>query len=86
MPEERRIPALVDRGREIAPSLVEVVERALGNRSFILGDAFSAADITLTFGLMIAQYLGYVNDDTPRIRAYCERTMSRPAYQRAIEA
>ena len=83
LPEERRLPALVDRGREVAPQIVSVVERALGSEGWILGDNFSAADIMLVFGLMIADYLGYVNDDTPRVRAYLDRAMARPAFSRA---
>ena len=83
MPAASRIPALVERGREIAPSLVDVVERALGDRRWILGDDFSAADIMLVYGLSIAEFLGFVNDDTPRARAYCARGMERPAFQRA---
>lgn len=86
MPEERRIPALVERGREIAPSLVGVVERALDEGPWILGDAFCAADIMLAFGLHIAAHLGYVDDSTPRVRAYCERATARPAFQRAAAA
>jgi len=84
MPEDRRIPALVERGRELAPSLVGVVERALGEQTWILGDDFSAADIALAFGLGIAAHLGYVTDDTPKLRAYCERAQARPAFQRAV--
>jgi glutathione S-transferase len=84
MPEDRRIPALVDRGRKIAPEIVGVVEQALGGQEWILGDNFSAADIMLVFGLMIADYLGYVNDETPRVRAYLERAMARPAFQRSL--
>ena len=86
MPEERRIPALVDRGREIAPSLVGVVERALGENEWILGTSFSASDIMLVFGLSIASHLGYVGDQTPNVRAYCERAMARPAYQKAARS
>lgn len=83
MPQERRIPALVERGRDVAGGLVTVVEQALGNKQWMLGNDFSAADIMLVFGLMIADYLGYVNDDTPRVRAYLERSMARPAFARA---
>ena len=86
MPEERRSPALVDLGREIAPSLVRVVERALDDREWILGERFSAADIMLVYGLNIAAYLGYVNDETPRVGAYCARAAARPAFQRAMAA
>ena len=84
LPEERRVPALVERGREIAAELVNVVETSLGQQQWILGDAFSAADIMLVFGLMIADHLGYITDATPRVRAYLDRAMARPAFQRAV--
>ena len=83
MPEDMRIPALVERGRGIAESLVLVVERALGDQSFILGEAFSAADIMLGFGLNIARHLQFANDRTPRVLAYCDRLAARPAFRRA---
>jgi glutathione S-transferase len=86
MPEDMRIPALASRGRELAPALVNVVERALGSRPFILGDDFSAPDIMLGFGLNIARYLGFVSDETPSARDYCDRLADRPAYQRALAA
>ncbi|MEZ4279642.1 MAG: glutathione S-transferase family protein [Myxococcota bacterium] len=84
MPERSRIPALVDRGRAIAPTLVAVVEAGLEEGPYILGGAFSAADIMLGFGLGIARWLDFVNDATPRCRAYLERLERRPAYQRSI--
>jgi glutathione S-transferase len=85
IPEAMRIPALVDRGREIAPALVGVVERALDDRAYILGESFSAADIMLGFGLNIARHLGFVSGATPRTSAYCNRLAARSAYQRAAE-
>ncbi|MEM7411425.1 MAG: glutathione S-transferase family protein [Myxococcota bacterium] len=83
IPEDRRWPVLVDRGREIAPNLVGVIEGALDGREWILGDRFSAADIMLGFGLMIARHLEYVNADTPRTSAYLARLTARPAFERA---
>ena len=85
IPEAMRVPALVDRGREIAPALVGVVERALGESDYILGESFSAADIMLGFGLHIARHLGFVSADTPRTNAYCDRLVARPTYRRAAE-
>jgi glutathione S-transferase len=83
IPDDMKIPALVDRGHAIAPALVGVVERALGDQPFILGSTFSAADIMLGFGLNIARHLEFVNDETPRVRDYCDRLLARPACQRA---
>lgn len=84
LPEAQRIPALVERGKDVAEELVGVVEQGLGDQQWILGDRFSAADITLVFALFIADHLGYVTADTPRLRAYLDRAMARPAFQRAI--
>ena len=86
LPEERRIPALVERGEEMAPSLVKVVEGALGDSPYILGDSFSAADIMIHFGMNIARHLGFVSVDTPRARDYCERLAEREAYRLASSA
>lgn len=83
MPDAMRIPALVDRGQEIAPTLVDVVERELADREWIVGSDFTAADIMLGFGLNIARFLEFVGPDTPRTEAYLARLAERPAFQRA---
>lgn len=83
LPAERCIPALVERGHELAPDLIAIVEQALEGNDYILGQQFSAADIMLGFGLTIAQYLGFVSDSTPNTLAYCQRLVQRAAYQRA---
>ena len=83
LPAERCIPALVERGQELLPDLIAIIEQALAGNDYILGQQFSAADIMLGFGLTIAQYLGFVNDTTPNTLAYCQRLVKRPAYLRA---
>ena len=83
LPAERIIPALVERGNDLAPQLVSIVEEALENKLYILGDNFSVADIMLGFGLNIASYLQFVNDTTPNCQAYCQRLAARPAYIKA---
>ncbi len=84
LPPDRRIPALVERGNEMAPALVRVVERALGDQPYICGDALTAADIMIGFGLGIAAFLTFVNDETPRCQAYLSRLQGRPAFQSAV--
>jgi len=60
--------------REVA----QVVESALGDAPFILGERFSAADVvlgaTLSWGLRMKVLEGF-----PRIAAYAARLMKRPA-------
>lgn len=84
LPEERRIPALVERGKQELPKLVGVVEAALEEQEYITGDTFTAADIILGFALMITVHAGFVNETTPRCLAYYQRLSERPAYQKAM--
>ena len=86
LPQERIIPALVERGNSLAPQLIQIVEQALDGKLYILGDRFSAADIMLGFGLNIATYLEFVGHATPNCQAYCTRLANRPAYIRANAA
>ena len=85
LPDSRRIPALVDRGNELAPQLIAIVEQALSDKSYIVGEIFTAADIMLAFALNIARHLDFVNESTPNCLAYCQRLEQRPAYLRACE-
>tara|TARA_B100000767_G_scaffold173455_1_gene162295 strand:- start:2501 stop:3112 length:612 start_codon:yes stop_codon:yes gene_type:complete len=85
LPASRRIPALVERGHELAPQIINIVEQSLSGQPFILGKDFSAADIMLAFGLNIARHLNFVNQSTPNCLAYCQRLEQRAAYQRACD-
>ncbi len=67
---------------EVAASRLAAFDAALGDRPYILGAAFSGADI------LLAQVLGFARDEAlfaaaPRALAYRERMRARPAYVRA---
>ncbi|MEZ4234579.1 MAG: glutathione S-transferase [Myxococcota bacterium] len=51
---------------------------------FLCGDALTAADIQLSFGVEAAAARGLVGD-RPRLRAWLDRLHARPAYRRAVE-
>jgi glutathione S-transferase len=85
LPDSRRIPALVERGNELAPQLIAIVEQALSHQPYIVGEIFTAADIMLAFALNIARHLDFVNESTPNCLAYCQRLEQRPAYLRACQ-
>ena len=60
-------------------------EAELARSEWFAGDAFSAADIMMSFPVEAAgSRLGY-GPDKPRLKAFLERIHARPAYQRAIE-
>ena len=59
-------------------------EDALGKSAWFAGEAFTAADIMMSFPLeATAARVG--TGDYPKINAFLERIHARPAYQRALE-
>ena len=60
-------------------------EAELARSDWFAGDAFSAADIMMSFPVEAAgSRLGY-GADKPRLKAFLERIHARPAWQRALE-
>ena len=60
-------------------------ESELGRSDWFAGDAFSAADVMMSFPVEAAgSRVGY-GAGKPRLRAFLERIHARPAYQRALE-
>jgi glutathione S-transferase len=60
-------------------------EDELGRSEGFAGDAFSAADIMMSFPLEAAGSRVPFGADRPRIKAFLERIHARPAWQRALE-
>jgi glutathione S-transferase len=61
------------------------LEGELAQRAWFAGDAFSAADIQLSFPLEAAAARGGLDAKYPKLSAFLERIHARPAYQRALE-
>ncbi len=61
------------------------LDEHLTARSFFAGDAFSAADIQMSYPVLSALARSRVESPTPHITAWAERIRARPAYVRATE-
>lgn len=59
-------------------------EAALGERTWLVGEAFSVADLMLSAVLKGATSLGLISD-FPKLAAHQERCFARSAYRQAIE-
>ena len=60
-------------------------EAELGKSEWFAGDAFSAADIMMSFPVEAAgSRVGY-GADKPKLKAFLQKIHARPAYQRALE-
>jgi glutathione S-transferase len=76
-------PDLVADARSRVKQTFDYVEAALGERSYLVGNAFTAADIMMGFTLAAARLLGLLDSEHPRLLAYLQRLEARPAYLRA---
>jgi glutathione S-transferase len=74
---------LIKDARDRAASGLEFLERSLGDKDYVVGEDFSAADIMLGFTLAAAQLLGILDERFPTTTAYLGRLMARPAFQKA---
>lgn len=76
--------ALLEDARQRAAAGFEFLEKGLGERTWLLGDLFSAADIMTGFTLIAARVLGVLDQRFPLLVDYLGRLEARPAYQRAM--
>lgn len=80
LPEAKRIPQLVERAKKTWSTKIEPrYTEALSRSRYVLGDAFSAADILVASSLAWAQMAGMLSDD-PAVGKYLAEMTSRPAF------
>ncbi|MDP3657191.1 MAG: glutathione S-transferase [Brevundimonas sp.] len=60
-------------------------EAELARSEWFAGDAFSAADIMMSFPIEAASSRVGYGADKPRLKAFLQKIHARPAYQRALE-
>jgi glutathione S-transferase len=83
LPPERRSEPHVKRARKLLPQLVAPLEAQLEDRDYLAGN-FTAADITSGAAAISARINGTDFSEFPRLDAYCDRLMERPAFKRAV--
>jgi glutathione S-transferase len=62
------------------------MESELGKSTWFAGEAFTAADIQMSFPVEAAAARGGLDSSRPKLWAYLQRIHARPAYQRALQA
>lgn len=63
--------------------MIEVWEQELGDRPWLLGERFSAADIMVGSSAVFMRMFGILPDSRV-LNEYADRCLARPAYQRAL--
>jgi glutathione S-transferase len=64
--------------------MIKTLERGIADRSWILGDTFTAADVMLGSSVVFMRMFDML-PASEALSAYADRCLARPAYQRAIE-
>ena len=82
-PGDKKIDAVVAEMLARGHACAEAVGTAIGDQPFILGEAFSAADIMLGYTLMLAER--FLPDGLPAtVEPYWQRLAARPAFQKSV--
>ena len=64
--------------------MIETLERGISDQEWILGDAFTAADVMLGSSVVFMRMFDML-PDSAGLTGYADRCLARPAYQKALE-
>jgi len=76
------IAAIAEDGKRKWGNIAKILEAAIGDKKFIVGNAFTGADVALGSAMGWVGFLGILGEH-PKLEAYHKGLMDRPAYQRA---
>ncbi|HVY45906.1 MAG TPA: glutathione binding-like protein [Minicystis sp.] len=82
LPEEKRIPRLVEEAKKKWEGIARVLEEAVDGRDFVVGKSFTAADVAVASAIGWVGFLGML-EAHPKLAAYHAKMAERPAYKRA---
>jgi glutathione S-transferase len=83
MPESVRCAEYTPFARERYRAALAPVDKALGTREFITGPDFTAADIMISYGIIMGKVTGELPAELTNVAAYMKRLRERPAYDKA---
>jgi glutathione S-transferase len=70
----------LDEARQRFSESIAVIDRQLEGRRFICGDEFSAADIMVSYGIIMSRIIRELPSQFGQVGSYLERLKERPAY------
>jgi glutathione S-transferase len=82
LPKELRVPAVEEAAKWEFARACRVVEKGIGEKEFIVGDRFTAADIMLAHIIAWAKSVG-IQMESAALQSYADPLLARPALQRA---
>jgi glutathione S-transferase len=83
LPEAERDPKKVADAAERFATRIGVLDGALTGRQYLLGDAFTVADLNVASVVSLASLVGFDLSGAPNVQAWLGRCLARPAFARA---
>ncbi|SDO12305.1 glutathione S-transferase family protein [Polaromonas sp. JS666] len=84
-PEEKRVPSVASDYAKWFLARLRTLEPRLAEGEYLCASRFTAADISVGYALMLAEYLGLAPRFTPSVAAYWQRLQRRDAFIRALK-
>lgn len=84
LPEAQRRPELAEQGRRSFKFYAEQLDKHLRDRTYLIDDTFTAADIVVGYTLHVAAQCDALPAEAAALRRYYERLAARPAFEKAV--
>lgn len=81
LPEKHRIPAIAEWAQKEVYACVDFISDGLGDKPFICGDSFTAADISIGYMLLLLKIMGRLDAAPENVQAYFDRLRGREAWK-----
>lgn len=85
-PEERRIPQVTADYSKWFLARLRTLDQVLESQDYLAAGRFTAADISVGYALLLAEYLGLAPDFTLPVSAYWDRLRKRDGFRQAMHA
>lgn len=85
-PGSPQFPEVVDYYLDSFRAALEVLDKALADREFLVGDRFTIADISVGYNFRLLEVIGMADLPGARLKDYWHRLSTRPAYVRIAAA
>jgi glutathione S-transferase len=83
---ERRLPQAAEDYQKWFLARLRAVDAAVSERDWLCADRFTAADISVGYALMLADYLGMAPKFPAAVSAYFDRLKQLESFQRSLQA
>ena len=84
-PDERKQPQVADDYRQWFMARLRMLDARMEDRTYLVADKFTIADITVGYALFLGEFLGLRDAYKPQTRAYLDRLKQRPAFNKVRE-